>query len=84
MRYLDNTKHLISWLSNTKQLNFRHFNTYSKKLFEIVIFFQKEVITGPKRPILFCLVISKEFSAITTIPDYFRRFAKVTERFRKT
>ena len=49
--YLDNTKHFIFWLCNMKQLNFRHFNTNSKKFFETVHFFQKEAKTAPNRPI---------------------------------
>ena len=30
--YLDNTKHLIFWFCNMKQLNFRRFNTNTKKI----------------------------------------------------
>ena len=37
--HLDNTKYLIFWLCNTKQLNFRHFNTNSKKFTITVNFF---------------------------------------------
>ena len=46
--YLDNSKHFIFWLSNRKQLNFRHFNfnTNSNKFFETVNFFQKEAKTA--------------------------------------
>ena len=29
--HLDNTKHLFFWLSDMKQLNFKHFNINSKK-----------------------------------------------------
>ena len=54
--YLDNAKNFIFWLCSMKQLNFRHFNTNSKKFFETVHFFQKEAKTAPNRPILFCLV----------------------------
>ena len=77
--YLDNTKHLIFWFCNMKQLNFRYFNINSKKFFEIVNFSQKEAKTAPKRPILFCLVYQGVFGHFTTIPDYFRRFPKISE-----
>ena len=53
--YFDNTKHFIFWFCSMKQLNFRHFNTNSKKFFE-TNFFQKEAKTAPKMPILFRLV----------------------------
>ena len=48
-----------------KQLNFRHFNTNSKKFFEIVIFFQKETKKErlQKGQYYFVWYI-KEFSAI--------------------
>ena len=81
--YLDNTKHLIFWFCNTKQLNFRYFNINSKKFFEIVNFSQKEAKTAPKRPILFCLVYQGVFGHFTTIPDYFRRFPKISEDYRR-
>ena len=63
-----------------KQLNFRHFNTNSKKFFETVSFFQKEEKTGPKRPILFCFVYQGIFGHFTKtfIPD-FRRLPKISE-----
>ena len=57
--YLDNTKHLIFWLCNMKQLNFRQFNTNSKKFIVTVNFTQKETKAAPKRPILFCLVVRR-------------------------
>ena len=77
-------------LCNMKQLNFRHFNTNSKKFFETVIFFSKEAKTAPNRPTLICLVYQGVFGHFTTIPDYFRRSPKATDdsedcrRFRKT
>ena len=40
--YLDNTKHIIFWLCNLKQLNFWHFNNNSKKFFETIIFSRKK------------------------------------------
>ena len=68
---------------NMKQLNFRHFNTNSKKFFETVNFFQKEAKTASKRPILFCLVFKGVFGHFTTISDYFRRFPKTTDDSRR-
>ena len=74
-----------------KQLNFRHFNTNSKKLFETVTFFQKEAKTAPKRPILFCLAYKgilptfRQFRIISkeeTVED-FRRLAKRFDHCRR-
>ena len=62
-----------------KQLNFRHFKTNSKKLFETVIFFLEQAKATPKRPILFRLICQ----GVTTIPDYFRRFPKATDHPRR-
>ena len=80
--YLDNTKHIIFWLCNLKQLNFWHFNTNSKKVFETVNFYKKEAKTAPKRPILFYLVYQGVFGHFTTILDYFRRFPKTKKEVR--
>ena len=69
-----------------KQLNFRHFNTNSKKFFETVNFFQKKAKTAPKTPILFCLVyegITDYFGRrLATIPEVCRRFPKTNEEVR--
>ena len=46
---LDNSKHFIFWLCNIKQLSFRHFNTNSKKVFEIVFFFPETKQNGSKK-----------------------------------
>ena len=78
--HLDHTKHLIFWLCNMKQLNFRHFNTNRKKFTVTVNFGQKETKTAPKRPILFCLVYQEVFSHFPTIPDHLRRFPKIPEK----
>ena len=67
-------EHIIFWLCNLKQLNFWHFNTNSKKVFETVNFYQKEAKTVPKRPIL--------FGHFTAILDYFRRFPKTNKEVR--
>ena len=90
--HLDNTKHLIFWLCNMKQLNFKHFNINSKKFTVTVNFSQKDTKTAPKRPILFCLVyqeeevilrrfpiISEDFLRLPKIPEDCRRFPKTTE-----
>ena len=81
--HLDNTKHLIFWLCNMKQLNFKHFNINSKKFTVTVNFSQKDTKTAPKRPILFCLVYQEVFSHFATIPDHFGRFPKTTEDSRR-
>ena len=81
--HLDNTKHLIFWLCNIKQLNFKHFNINSKKFTVTVNFSQKDTKTAPKRPILFCLVYQEVFSHFATIPDHFGRFPKTTEDSRR-
>ena len=66
-----------------KQLNFRHFNTNSKKFFETVSFFQKEEKTRPKRTILFCFVYQGVFGHFTTtFISYFRRLPKISEDYR--
>ena len=65
--YLDNTKHFIVWLSNMKQLNFRHFNTNSEKFFETGNFFQKEAKSAPKRPMLFRSVYQGVLGYFATI-----------------
>ena len=77
--YLDNTKHLllIFWLCNIKKLNFRHFNTNSKKFTVIVVFFFSERNkTAPEKPILFCLVFQGVFGYLSE--DY-RRCRKAVE-----
>ena len=65
---------------NMKQLNFRHFNTNSKKSLETANFFQKEAKTAPKRPILFCLVYQGFCGHFTTI---YVRFPQATEDSRR-
>ena len=62
-----------------KQLNYRHLNTYSKKFFETVNYFQEEAKTAPKRPKFFRLIYQGVFGHFTTILDYFRRPPKATE-----
>ena len=65
--YLDNTKHLllIFWLCNIKKLNFRHFNTNSKKFTVTVVFFSERNKTAPEKPILFCLVFQGVFGYLS-------------------
>ena len=72
-----------------KQINFRHFNTNSKKSFETVIFSQKEAKTAQKRPILFCLVYLRSFwpfydnsGLFQKISEGYRRFPKTNEEVR--
>ena len=61
-----------------KQLNFRHFNTNSKKFIVTVNFIQKETKTAPKRPILFCLVVRR----LSNISKDYRRCPQTSEDFR--
>ena len=65
--YLDNTKHLllIFWLCHIKKLNFRHFNTNSKKFTVTVVFFSERNKTAPEKPILFCLVFQGVFGYLS-------------------
>ena len=81
--YLDNTKHLIFGVCSIKQLNFKHFNTNSKKFTVTVNFIRKETKTAPKRPKLFCLVYQEVFGHLPTIPDHIGRFPKTTEDSRR-
>ena len=78
--YLDNTKHLIFWLCNIKQLNFRHFNTNSKTFSVSVHFIQKETKTAPNKAMLFCLVFQEVFGHFPTISDH-GRFPKMSEDY---
>ena len=75
--YLDNTKHLliIFWLSNIKKLNFRLFNTNSKKFTVTVVFCSREKQNGSRKANIILSSISKD----KTIPYYFKRFPKTTE-----
>ena len=68
----------FNWLCNTKHLNFRHFNTNSKKFFKTVYFFQKEAKTALKRPILFCLVYQGGYRRF---PKSVKDFRSLTKRF---
>ena len=91
-------KHFLFLAVNMKQLNFRHFNTNSKKFCETVNFFLEGAKTAPKRPILFCLVYqgvsailrqfriisSEDFQRLPTIPEDCRRFPKTNEDVRRS
>ncbi len=77
--YLDNNKHSMFLLCNMKQLNFWHFNTYSKKFTITVNFIQKETKNGSKMTILLCLVYQEVFCLSLTIPDHFGRFRKISK-----
>jgi len=61
--YLDNTKHLliIFWLCNIKKLNFRHFNTNSKKFTVTVVFFFREKQNGSRKTNIILSSISRSF-----------------------
>ena len=78
--YLDNTKHLIFWLCNIKQLNFRHFNTNSKKIFCNSKLYQEGNKNGSKQGNVILLSISRSFRPLS---DDFRSFRKISEDVRK-
>ena len=78
--YFDNTKHLIFWLCNIKQLNFRHFNTNSKKIFCNSKFYQEGNKNGFKQGNVILLSISRSFRPLS---DDFRSFRKISEDVRK-
>ena len=78
--YLNNTKHLllIFWLCNIKKLNFRHFNTNSKKFtVTVVFFFQRETKRLQKNQYYFKSSISRSFRL------FVRRLPKVSEGCRR-
>lgn len=95
--YLENTKHLIFWLCNMKQLHFRHINTNSKKFTVTVNFFSRKKQKLLQRGNIISLsisrsfrlfsrqfpIISKDFRRLPKIPDDCRRFLK-TGRCPKT
>ena len=60
MGVLDNTKHFIFWLCNMKQLNFRHFNANSQKLFE-TNFFPERSKNGSKNANIISFSITRSF-----------------------
>ena len=78
--YFDNTKHLIFWLSKTKQLNFRHFNTYSKKIFETVIFFPERSNNGSKKT---NIILFSNIKGVFGHYDHSGLFQKIYEGYRK-
>ena len=81
-----------------KQINFRHFNTNSKKSFETVIFFPERSKNGSKKAniILFSIfkeflailrqfrIISEDFRRLPTIPEDERRGPTIAEDVRRT
>ena len=67
---------------NLKQLNFRHFNTNSKKFTVTFNFFHEEKKRRQKIQIIL-FSISGNLGHFPTIPDYFRRFPKATENVRR-
>ena len=77
--YLDNTKHLllIFWLCNIKKLNFRHFNTNSKKFTVTIVFFFREKQNGSRKTNTILSSISRSFRL------FVRRLPKVSEGCRR-
>ena len=78
--YLDNAKHLllIFWLCNIKKLNFRHFNTNSKKFTVTVVFFFREKQNGSRKANIILSSISRSFRLFVRSEDY-RRCRKAVE-----
>ena len=88
--YLDNTKHFIFGLCNMKQLNFRHFNTNTKKnSLKQYIFFLERIKNGSIKANIIFFSISRSFppfydnSGLFQIPEGHRRFPKTVEDFRR-
>ena len=77
--YLDNTKHLIFWLCNIKQLNFRHFNTNIKILCNSK-FYPEGNKNGSKQGNVILFSISRSFRLLS---DDFRSFWKISEDVRR-
>ena len=76
-------KHFIFRLCNMKQLtwlNFRHFNSYSKKFFETVNFFSRK---KQKRLLIF-LVMSRSFRPFYDNSELFQKISQGYQRFPKT
>ena len=82
--HLDNT----FWLLNMKQLNFRHFNTNSKKIIWSSKFFPERSKNGlfsisrSFRPCILRQFISDGFRRLPKIPEDQRRFPKTNEEVR--
>ena len=77
--HLDNTTHLIFWLCNTKQLNFRHFKTNRKKFTIIVNFFLKQTKTAPKDQ----FILFSVSRSVQPISDNLRLCHKISEDCRR-
>ena len=69
----------FNWLCNTKHLNFRHFNTNSKKFFKTVYFFPEGSKNGFKKANIILFSISRR---LPTIPEQCQRFPKSNEEVR--
>ena len=73
--YLDNTKHLIIWLCHMKQLNFRHFNTGIKNVWNSN-FLTERSKNGSKKANIILFSISRTFL------NFLRQFRIISENFR--
>ena len=80
--YLDNTERLIFWLCDMKQLNFRYFNTNSKKFTVTVNSFSRKNQQRFQKTNIILLSIKKSFRSFS---DYFRfpKTTKILNDFRK-
>ena len=75
----------LFWLCNMKQLNFRHFNTNSKKFFETAIFFQEEEAkNGSKKANIVLFSISTSFRPFYDKSGLFQKISEGHLRFPKT
>ena len=79
----------FNWLCNTKHLNFRHFNTNSKKFFKTVYFFPEGSKNGSKKANIILFSISRSFrpfydnsGLFQKISEGYRRFPKSVKDFR--
>ena len=82
--HLDNTTHLMFWLCNMKQFNFKLFNTNRKKFTVTVNFGQKETKKRLQKGQYYFFGIPRSFQPFSDDSrSLFRRFPKNTEDFRR-
>ena len=69
---------------NLEQLNFRHFNTNSKKFFETVNFFPERSKNGSKKANIILFSISRSFRPFYDNSGLFQKISEGYRRFPKT
>ena len=82
--YLDNTKHLIFWLCNMKQLNFRRFNTNTKKILWNSTFFPERGKNGSIKANIILFSISRSCPPFYDNSGLFQKITEGHRRFPKT